>query len=175
MTYWGGLISFVSFGVLRNSNPDAVIGPAISFGCPDPGVLALSFFVVSFLVPVTEEIVHRGLILQSLMHRGRFFAVVLSSVLFAIMHDPQAIVLSFLVALFLAVQMIKCKTLWASLITHSTYNAVVVLDWECVSTQWNPVVTTPAMIGTGLIATALAAVGLFFSIFLVVTFGHRDA
>ena len=171
MTYWGGLI----FGVIRNSNLNAVVGPAFTFGCPDPGVLALSFLVVSLLVPLIEETINRGLILQSLMHRGRFFALVLSSILFAIIHDPQSIVLAFLVGLFLAVQMIKCKTLWASLITHATFNAVVVLDWECVSTQWNPVVTTPSIIGAGLIATTLAAVGTSFSIFLVTKNGHRDA
>ena len=83
------------------------MGPAFTFGCPDPGILALSFLVVSLLVPLIEETINRGLILQSLMHRGRFFAVVLSSVLFAIMHDPQAIVVSFLAGLFLAVQMME--------------------------------------------------------------------
>ena len=39
IAYWGGLISFVSFGVLRNSDSDAVIGPVITFGCPEPIVL----------------------------------------------------------------------------------------------------------------------------------------
>jgi len=175
MTYWGGIISFVSFGVLRSSDPNAVVGPAISFGCPDPNVLALSFFVVSFLIPVVEESINRGLILQSLVHRGKFLAIVLSSVLFAIMHDPQAILLAFVIGLFLAVQMINHKTLWAPLITHATYNGVAVLDWECVRGQWNPLETTPAMIATGAIATALAVVGISFSIFLVLQMRHRGA
>ncbi len=175
MTYWGGLVSLASFGVLRNSDPDAVVGPLISFGCPEPNVLALSFLVVSFLIPVIEEVINRGLILHSLLHRGKILAIVLSSGLFAVMHAPQAIALAFLAGLFLGVQMIKSKTLWAPLITHATYNAVSVLDWECISTQWNPVGTTPSMIGTGLIATALAVVGFSFSIFLAVANGHRDA
>ena len=175
MIYWGGLISLISFGVIRNSDLNAVAGPAISFGCPEPSVLALSFLVVSLLIPLIEEIINRGLILQSLLHRGKILAVVLSSALFAIMHDPQAIVLSFLVGLFLAVQMINYRTLWASLITHATYNAVAVLDWECISAQWNPIETTPAMIGTGLMATALAVVGASFGIFLVLRKDHRDA
>ena len=166
MTYWGGLISLISFGVIRNSYLNAVVGSAISFGCPEPGILALSLLVVSLLVPLIEETINRGLILQSLMRRGRFFAVVWSSVLFAIMHDPQAIVVSFLAGLFLAVQMIHYKTLWAPLVTHATYNAVVVLDWECISVHWNPIETTPAMIGTGLIAMALAAVGISLSLYL---------
>ncbi len=175
MSFWGGLISFVSFGVLRNTDPNAVVGPVISFGCPDPGILVLSFVVVSFLIPVTEEIIHRGLILQSLLHRGKILAIVPSSALFAIAHDPQAITLAFLGGLFLGLQMINYKTLWATLVTHATYNAMAILDSECVSTRWNPIDTTSAMVGTGLVATALAVVAMSFSIFLVLQKEHRGA
>ena len=175
MSYWGGLISFVSFGVLQNTDSNAVVGPAISFGCPGPGILALSFVVVSFLIPVTEEIIHRGLILQSLLHRGRVLAIVLSSALFAIAHDPQAISVAFLGGLFLGVQMINCRVLWGPLITHATYNAVAILDSECVGAQWNPIDTTSAMVGTGILAAALAVVGIALSIILVQRNGHRGA
>ncbi len=175
LTYWGGLISLISFGALRNSDPDAIVGPVVYFGCPEPSVLALSFLVVSFLIPVIEEVINRGLILQTLIQRGKLLAIVLSAALFAIMHNPQAIAVAFTGGLILAVHMINCKTLWAPLITHASYNAVSVLDWECVSTQWNPIDTSPVMIGTGLIATALAVVGASFSIFLVLRKDHRGA
>lgn len=175
LTYWGGLISLVSFGVLRNDNPGAVVGPAISFGCPEAHVLALSFLVVSFLIPIIEEVINRGLILPSLMQRGKILAVVLSSVLFATMHAPQATILTFLIGLFLAAQMINLRTLWATMITHATYNALSVLDWRCASTQWNPDVTTPSMTGAGLIASAIATVGLLLSIYFAVIYKHRDA
>ena len=167
LTYWGGLVSLVSFGVLHNSDPAAVVGPVISFACPEPGVLALSFLVVSFLTPIVEEVLNRGLILQTLLHHRKLYAVVLSSTLFAIVHHPQAIFVSFLIGLFLAGQVIKSKTLWAGLVTHATYNAVSVLDWECISTQWNPIATTPSMMATGLIAAALAVVGIRISIYLI--------
>ena len=167
LTYWGGLVSLVSFGVLHNSDPAAVVGPVISFACPEPGGLALSLLVVSFLTPIVEEVLNRGLILHTLLHHPKLYAVVLSSTLFAIMHHPQAIFVAFLIGLFLAVQVINCKTLWAALVTHATYNAVSVLDWECISTQWNPIATTSSMIATGLIATVLAIVGITFSIYLV--------
>ena len=175
MSFWGDLISFISFGVLGNTDPNAVIGPVITFGCPDPGILALSFVVVSFLIPVTEEIIHRGLILQSLLQRGKILAIVLSSALFAIAHDPQAIVLAFLGGLFLGLQLINCRALWGPMITHATYNSMAILDSECLSTQWNPIDTTSAMVGTGLLAAALAVVGIALSIILVQRNGHRGA
>ena len=175
MTYWGGLISLVSFGAIRNSDPDAVVGPEISFGCPEPMVLGLSMLVAAFLIPIVEEVINRGLILNSLSHRGKIRAVLVSSVLFAIMHAPQAMLLAFFAGIFLAVQIFNYRTLWATMITHATYNAMTILDTECMSTQWNPITTTTSMIGTGMLASALAIVGLLFSSFLVQTYKHRDA
>ncbi len=175
MSFWSGLVALTSIGILQNPDPNAVIGPAISFDCPDPGVLALSFLATSLLIPVTEEIINRGLILHSLFHKGRFLAVVLSSALFAAVHDPQALLLAFIIGLFLSVQMINRKTLWAPLITHATYNAAAVLDWECINVQWNPVETMPAMMSTGLIATALTIVGISFCVFLALQKEHRGA
>jgi len=175
MSFWGGLISFASFGILRNADPSANIGPRITIGCPDADVLALSFLVMSFLVPMIEEIINRGLIFQSLLRRGRLFALILSSILFALMHDPQAVAVAFLMGVFLGTQMINCKTLWGPLITHATYNAVAILGWECVRVQWNPIESTPAVMGTGSIAAALAVVGIASSIILVKRNGHRGA
>jgi membrane protease YdiL (CAAX protease family) len=166
-SFWGGLVSLGSFGVLRNPDSDAVVGPVIFFGCPEPTVLILSFLVVSFLIPVTEEIINRGLILQTLLHRGRVLAVVVSSALFAVMHDPQAILVAFVIGLFLAVMMNNYKTLYAPMIAHATYNAIAVLDWECISGKWNPVETTTVLIGIGLIGSALAVTGISLSMFLV--------
>ena len=173
VSFWGGLISFTSFGVLRSSDPDAVTGPVVSLGCPDPGVLALSFLVVSFLIPVIEEIVNRGLILQSLLHHGRVIAVLLTSVLFAVMHDPQAILVSFIGGLFFAALMLKYNTLWAPMIAHATYNGVAVLDWECVSGQWNPTQTTSEIPVVGIIGSAVFVVGLLSSILLIRNREHR--
>ena len=167
VTHWGGLIALTSFGVLRSSNPDSVVGPEFSFSCPEPAVLALSFFVLAFLTPIIEEVTNRGLILPTLLHRGRKLAIIVSSLLFAVVHDPQAIPLAFIVGLFLGLRMINMRTLWASIITHATYNAMTVVDWDCLHGIWNPVETTPAMIGTGMIALALALVSFSLCIVLV--------
>jgi membrane protease YdiL (CAAX protease family) len=166
MTYWTGLISLVSFGALRNPDPKAITDPVISFGCPEPGVLTLSIVVVSLVTPAFEEVINRGLILPSLLHRGKIAAVVITSVLFAVMHNSQSISLAFIIGLFLGAQMTNYKSLWAPLITHATYNVMTVFDWECLHTRWNPTETTPAMIGTGLITTGLAALGVYLCVLL---------
>lgn len=166
-SYWGILLSFVSFGFLQSSDPSVSGNPQIVFGCPTAGVLALSFFVMALLVPVIEEVINRGLILQNLLGRGRLFAVAVSSVLFAVLHDPESMTPAFCVGLFLGIQALNYQTLWAPVITHATYNAVGILDWECITTRWSPADVTSTMIGVGLLATALAAVGLTLSCLLV--------
>jgi membrane protease YdiL (CAAX protease family) len=173
IAYWGGLISVVSFGVLHNDDPDAVIGPVIRIGCPEANILALSFLIGVILTPLIEETINRGLILQSLIHRGKILAIASSSFLFAIAHNPQAMLLAFLIGLFLAAQLINHKTLWAPIITHASYNAVSILDWECMSTQWNPLVPTPSMTAIGLIAATLTAFAVSFSAFTLLKNGHR--
>lgn len=175
LSFWGGVISLVSFGILRSPDPTAVVGPDVFFACPGPGVLAMTLLTMSVLVPITEEVINRGLILQSLLHQGKTMAIILTSALFAIVHDPHSIIIAFIGGLFLAVHMINCATLWAPLITHATYNTLAVLDWVCLSIQWNPVHTTPAIMEMGLIATALAVVGMSFSVVLVLHKGHRGA
>lgn len=175
MSFWGGLISLVSFGALKNPDPNALVGPLVTFGCPGPGSLALSFFVVSLLIPVTEEVVNRGLILQSLLQRGRVTAIIVSSILFAVMHDPQNIMIAFSIGIILGLQMLNHRTLWAPMIAHATYNAISVLDWECMSAKWNPVETTPTLIAVGLLATALFIAALSLSVLLARHKGHRGA
>jgi len=173
VTYWGGLISLISFGALRNTDPDAVVGPIISFGCPATGVIALGFLVVSLLIPVIEEVINRGLIFHALIHHGTIPAIVVSSLLFALVHDPQAIALAFAFGAILCVQFLNYKTLWATMITHASYNGMTVFDWKCMSAKWNPQETTPNTIGIGLIAAALALVGTALSIVLVIRKRHR--
>jgi membrane protease YdiL (CAAX protease family) len=180
MSFWGGLISLVSFGVLTNPDPAAVVGPVISFECPDPPILVLSFLVASLLAPVTEEVINRGLILHSLLHRGRILAITLSSGLFAVMHEPETIIIALLFGFFLGVHVLNYRTLWAPLISHATYNGIGVLDWECVSGKWNPVETSPEIVAVGLVGTALAAVGMILSVVIVMRNGigarvHSDA
>jgi hypothetical protein len=67
--------------------------------------------------------------------------------------------------------MINIKTLWAPILTHATYNALTILDWDCLQGKWNPIEATPAMIGTGLVAVTAAIVGFSFCVFLVMQKG----
>ncbi|MDZ7769369.1 MAG: CPBP family intramembrane glutamic endopeptidase [Woeseiaceae bacterium] len=90
-TRWGVVIGGVSFGYLVDPNPGASAALVVRFGCPPYAVLILSLFVMAFLIPVVEEVINRGLLLEWLLKYGRVAGLILSSVLFAMMHRPEAI------------------------------------------------------------------------------------
>ena len=113
--------------------------PVFGFDCPEPAVLILTIVVTVILTPIVEETINRGFVLQALLHRGRWQAILVSALLFAIFHRPHSIVLATIVGIYLAVQFLNTRTLWACTITHGTYNAVATFDWSCVRSSWNPV------------------------------------
>lgn len=100
--------------------------------------LALGLFTVAILAPLTEEIYFRGIVLGWLQrHWGIAWAVVLSSLVFGIMHlkwlTPGGIsgmvATAELVAMGVLLALIAARTgsLWASVITHGVNNLCAAL------------------------------------------------
>lgn len=165
--FWGGLIAMTSFGIKISSEELPATGPDFSWECPPPWPMALGIFVCVLLIPPIEEIINRGFFLHRLLHRGKSVAVLLSSVLFAVYHNPQTIYLAFAVGLFFAVATLNSGALWIATIAHATYNITSQLDWRCLNGRWNPAEVTPVMISGGTMATALLVVSLLLAGLLV--------
>lgn len=102
--------------------------------------LALVLALV-LLAPITEELMHRGVLLQALEGRSRRFVMVVTALVFSLVHvvglDPErplaaaAVVLPpiFLLGLALAWVTLRAKRLGPAIFVHSGWNllAVVVL------------------------------------------------
>jgi membrane protease YdiL (CAAX protease family) len=166
-TYWAVLTVLMWTGVVRNEDPAAIAGPYLDFACPPPEVLALSLFVMAFLTPIAEEVINRGFLLHALLPRGTCFSIVASACLFAIMHRPDSYVVTLLIGIFLAVQMLNAGTLWAPILAHAAYNAAAILDWECLQIVWNPPEADPLLASAARIAAPVAISGILLSCFLV--------
>jgi membrane protease YdiL (CAAX protease family) len=166
-TRWAVLTILIATGIVRNDDPGAVVGPVLGFQCPEFPTLLLSFLVMSFLVPAVEEIVNRGFILHALLPRGKLLSVLVSSLLFATMHEPGTYITAFFVGLFFAAQVINFRTLWAPLIAHATYNAVTVVDWDCFRFVWNPPQGDATISILAAVSAPVAIIGIVTSIFLV--------
>lgn len=159
LVYWSQLIVRVSFGLVRSSDPDAVVGPAFSFACPPPQVIGLGLLVMALLVPVIEELVHRGVIQSALVHRGRTRAVLVSAILFTLFHTPSNYAFVFVMGIVLGLQFWNVRILWAAIVTHATFNALAQLDWRCLRGTWNPTfeqvpVLMPGTVALGILIAA---------------------
>ena len=82
------------------------------------------FLYASFVAPVVEELVYRGFVLESLRKYGKVFAIIVSAILFGVMHGniPQA-VFAFGVGLVLGYVAVEYSLKWAILI-HTINNFV---------------------------------------------------
>lgn len=135
---WSQLVASVSFGWNLNTDPNAIVGPVFSFRCPEPQTMALGILVMVILVPLVEEIVNRGLIQSWLAHRGALFSIGVSALIFMLPHRPSSWLFAFCAGLVVGIQFWRTRSLWCSLITHSTINGLIQVDWRCLNGQWNP-------------------------------------
>lgn len=110
----------LSFFGWSMSTPDFSLQTDYSYNL----ILLVSTCVIA---PIFEELLFRGLILQTLRRHGNVFAIVVTSLLFALMHGniPQAVPVFFL-SLVLCFAVIKTESLWTGVAIHFLNNAISV-------------------------------------------------
>ena len=150
--WWSQLIVRISFGLTRNHDPAAVVGPEFSFACPHPQVIGLGLLVMALLVPIVEEFVHRGVLQSAFVHKGKPTAILVSAVIFTAFHTPSSYAFVFVMGIVLGLQFWKTQTLWASMITHVTHNGLIQFDWRCLRGTWNPTAEQLPVIVPGSVA-----------------------
>ncbi len=111
---------FRRFGI--NYEVDSGVTPNGIFG------FILTFISTAIVPPLIEEFACRGLIMGSLRKFGDSFAIIVSSIIFGIMHGNfQQIPFAFLVGLVLAYITIKSGSIWLAIGVHAFNNALSVV------------------------------------------------
>jgi membrane protease YdiL (CAAX protease family) len=167
ITHRAGLTAGVAFGWLYSSDFPTAAAAQFWFSCPPPQALALAMLVRVVLTPVLEEFIHRGFIFHALLPRGNALAIILSAAFFGVMHNPQTIIIAFLIGLLLAFLTLNLRTLWGPIIVHATYNLAAIVDWDCLHASWNPAATTPRLALIGGVALLTMLFGIASLIWLV--------
>jgi len=157
LAYWSWLFSNASFRHLSSPGPEEIAGPVFAFHCPSTLALLLTIVVSVLLTPIVEEIINRGFFLQGLLHRGRWSAIALSSILFGVFHVPHMIGPAIVFGFFVSVQFLNARTLWATTISHATFNAMAILDRTCLQVMWNP---AEMVVSVGSLSLTLLVVSL---------------
>ena len=87
------------------------------------------YFYACLLGPILEELLYRGVLLQSMRKYNERFAIFLSALIFGLMHQNyQQFILGFIVGIPLAVVTIKCGSLLPAVFTHIIMNTTATLS-----------------------------------------------
>lgn len=152
LAWWSQLIAGVSFGVYRAPESTPVIPLSLSFQCPPLPVIGLGFVVMALLVPIIEEVVHRGYIQGMLRHRGFIISVLVSAIVFTVLHRYSSWPFAFFAGIVFGTQYWFSRSLWPSLISHTTVNGLIQIDWRCMTGQWNPGSGDVPIVAPGVVA-----------------------
>lgn len=111
------------------------------------GANVFMFFYACLLGPVLEELLYRGVLLQSMRKYNERFAIFLSAVIFGLMHENyQQFILGFLLGIPLAVVTVKYNSLVPSIITHIIVNTTASVS-NVVMQYFTPEVYKTALTG----------------------------
>jgi len=138
VAWWSQLIVRISFGLQTSDNPAAIEGPVIHYQCPTPTLMLFGIVVYSILIPVTEEIIHRGYVQTFLHARGPWIAVAISALIFAVFHRFSGMQFALAGGIVLGIMYWLAGSLWPPLVTHAVVNLTPLFTWRCMNLSWNP-------------------------------------
>jgi len=141
-------------GIQAPPPPQMMVNTPVSF--------VLNLVVMAVLPALPEELVFRGCVLRLLRSYGDLFAVVVSSVLFGLMHgNIRQIPFAIIVGLVLGWLYVITDNIWMSILVHFTNNAISVvceyLEFSMTSSEAGALYFNVILrlIGAGLVALGL--------------------
>lgn len=131
---------------------EAVFG--IEFSQPDDGstyssaaAIAMSFFSTAIVPAFVEEFAIRGVVMQSLRKYGDWFAIIMSSFVFALMHGNMIqIPFAFIAGIGIGYAVIKTGTMWTGIIIHFINNSIAIVSMVVTENCTEQTVNTFVMI-----------------------------
>lgn len=128
---------------------------------------AIMYFYACLLGPVLEELLYRGVLLQSMRRYNERFAIFLSAAIFGLMHQNyQQFVLGFLIGIPLAVVTIKYNSIIPAICTHIVMNTLTMLT-SCLLQYTAPEYFKAAMSGDVMAAPELSGAGAAVMVIMV--------
>ncbi len=159
---WSELTARGSFGLLDAAAAAPARPFRVAIECPEVAVLLVTLVSRVIVVPLTEEIIHRGVVQAYLYRLGSWPAILGSTGLFTLTHEPGTYVWIAILGLLFALQYFRSGYLWLPLITHASYNGLNVIDEHCLQIAWNPPTTDLPLlgVGSGALCALAASLGL---------------
>jgi membrane protease YdiL (CAAX protease family) len=164
---WAQITAFGAFGWLDSSDGHPAVPLALGWSCPAPGTLVLAALTWWVLVPLTEEFVHRGLVLDTLARFGPMASITGSATVFALCHAPGAFAWVFAMGLVFGSLYRISGVLFYPVIAHAAYDGMNLFDRVCLRLAWNPATDTVPVWSVGLSAAAVFVACCVVVVFLI--------
>ena len=172
---FGGVACIFAFSLLNNVIMNMIGVPTVSFleeamGYTSDSGLVLQFISIALVPAFCEEFLFRGLILSNLMPYGKGAAIIISSVLFGLMHGNFYQFLYTTVAgVILGLVYVVTDSIWCSVLMHMINNSVSVIQTAVVERLTESASETVFMAVEGVIFLA----GLVSIVYLIIKYGKK--
>lgn len=114
-TLFNGILSFTGYE-FRGGGGDSDYSTSNFF---------FQLFIVAVLPAICEEFLHRGIVLQGIKHIGFKKSILISSLLFALIHfNIQQVFYAFVIGLILGFVSVVAKNIYPAIIIHFANNAI---------------------------------------------------
>lgn len=124
----------------------------LNFSSLSGWALVVDIIITSICVPISEELIFRGVIFNTLNNRMNFvYAMIISSVLFALFHGFGRIITTFLFGLCLCILYLKTDNILIPIIIHAINNFVACLLTDIAHIE-NIVLVSPTVLITLIIS-----------------------
>jgi len=156
-----------NYFLLFLSRYDVPIPESPQFMIHTPTSLLMGLFVMAVLPALLEEMVFRGFVLRTLRRYGDWYAIVISSVLFSLMHgNIRQIPFALIVGIILGWLYTATNNIWLPIAVHFANNGIsVLLDYLGFSQSEDQYVLT-----NFIVITYLSIIGVASFIVLVVRY-----
>lgn len=167
------IVARIYFDMMPSGSSSDLAGPVIRYSFPSTHIVLLGILVTSFLIPVIEEVSHRGYVQTYFEKRGPVRAIAISTIAFVVFHRISDWGFVALVGSILGVLYWRTNSLWAPVVVHSVVNLLPQLSLRYMDIQWNPAAMHALPLWPqGLVAAVislLAVAGIIVSLFLMVS------
>lgn len=165
--WWAQLTVRVAFGLQQAQAPVAFEHFAISMACPDWKILAMAAVTWLLLVPISEEFIHRGVILSGFAGRGPAFALIVSTLIFTAMHSGGSYLWIAFMGLAMGIAYWNSSALWLPMTIHASYDGLVAFDNLCLGINWIPAEENLPVLAAGIVGIVVALASAAGILFLV--------
>lgn len=174
IAWHGHVVAGTAFGFYA-PGPVTVGPPAIAYDCPAARLILLSILVTSVLIPVIEEVLHRGYVQTWAGRFGAVAAISISTVLFVVFHKSSGWIVVALGGAVLGICFWLTASLWLPVILHAVLNLLPQLTLRCLDVRWTPDTRASQTLLVGMTAVSVSIAAFVGIVALVAILGRRRA